>query len=189
MMKEFQGVNWEQLRHNDPAEYAAMVQDFQLRQAEVSNITNAIEAERSKEREQMTLAQQEQVDKYIKGQVEKVLENNPTWSKPEVFKKTLSEFETFIEDAYGFSKEDFANIQDARIFEVLKDAKKYREGKTVAEKKVAMPVAKFMKSSGAVKKIQVSKLERLTKLARAEKPGPRKRDLETSAIAEILLGN
>ena len=188
MMKDFQGVNWEQLRHENPGEYAAMVQDFQLKQAEISNITSAIESERALEQENMTAAQREASNNYMKGQVAKVLENNPTWAKPEVFKKTLAEFETFINDAYGFSKEDFANIQDARIFEVLKDAKKYREGKTVAEKKITAPVAKFMKSSGATKKPQLSKLERLTKLAKSERPGPRKRDLESSAIAELLLG-
>lgn len=188
MMKEFQGVNWEQLRHQNPGEYAAVVQDFQLRQAEISNITNAIESERVAEQEKLTEAQMEANGNYIKGQVAKVIENNPTWAKPEVFKKTIAEFESFISDAYGFSKEDFANIQDARIFEVLKDAKKYREGKTVAEKKITAPVAKFMKSSGTVKKTQLSKLERLTKLAKSERPGPRKRDLESSAIAELLLG-
>ena len=48
------------------------------------------------------------------AQVEKVIEKNPTWAKPEVFKKALGEFEAFIEEAYGFSKGDFANIQDAR---------------------------------------------------------------------------
>ena len=188
MMKEFQGVDWERLRYDNPGEYAALVQDFQLRQAEVSNISNAIEAERAKEKEQMTATQQETYGNYLKGQVAKVLENNPTWEKPEVFKKALSEFEDFIGDTYGFSKEDFANIQDARIFEVLKDAKKYREGKTVAEKKIIAPVAKFMKATGNVKKTQLSKLERLTKLAKSERPGPRKRDLESSAIAELLLG-
>jgi hypothetical protein len=188
MMKDFQGVNWEQLRYENPGEYAAMVQDFQLKQAEISNIASAIESERALEQENMTTAQREASNNYMKGQVAKVLEKNPTWEKPEVFKKTLAEFETFINDAYGFSKEDFANIQDARIFEVLKDAKKYREGKTVAEKKMIPTVAKFMKSSGTVKKTQLSKLERLTKLAKSERPGPRKRDLESSAIAELLLG-
>ena len=87
MMKEFQGVNWEQLRHENPGEYAAMVQDFQLKQAEISNITNAIESERNLEQENMTVAQREANSNYIKGQVAKVIENNPSWAKPEVLRR------------------------------------------------------------------------------------------------------
>ena len=59
MMKEFQGVNWDKLRYDNPGEYAAMVQDFQLRQAEIANISTAIEAERAKELDNISKKQQQ----------------------------------------------------------------------------------------------------------------------------------
>lgn len=186
LLKEFQGINWEQLRYANPAEYAAMVQDFQLRQNEIERVKSAIETERSVEQQKLQGQSQAQMNEYLKTQVEKVIEKNPTWAKPEVFKKALGEFETFIEEAYGFSKGDFANIQDARIFEVLKDAKAYREGKKVAENKITKPVPKFQKSSGKPVR-KKTKLEILTQQAKNAKNTSAKRDLQTSAIAELLL--
>jgi len=186
LLREFQGINWEQLRYSDPAEYAAMVQDFQLRQGEIERIKTAINSEQTAEQAKRQAEQQNQMTEYLQAQVEKVIEKNPSWAKPEVFKKTLSEFETFIEEAYGFSKGDFANIQDARIFEVLKDAKAYRDGKQVAEKKVTKATPKFQKSSGKPVK-KKSKLEILTQQAKTAKNSSAKRDLQTSAIAELLL--
>lgn len=186
LLREFQGINWEQLRYSNPAEYAALVQDFQMRQAEIERVKEVVASEQNAEQMKLQGQSQAQMNEYLQSQVEKVLEKNPEWAKPEVFKKALGEFETFIEEAYGFTKGDFANIQDARIFEVLKDAKAYREGKKLADKKLTKPVPKFQKSSGKPAS-KPSKLEILTKQARAAKNSSAKRDLQTSAIAELLL--
>jgi hypothetical protein len=186
LLREFQGVDWEQLRYSNPAEYAAMVQDFQMRQAELDRIKNAVYAEQSEEQQKLQGQSQAQMNEYLQAQVEKVIEKNPAWAKPEVFKKALGEFEEFIEEAYGFSKGDFANIQDARIFEVLKDAKAYREGKKIADKKVSKAVPKFQKPTGTPVR-KKSKLEILTQQAKNAKNTSAKRDLQTSAIAELLL--
>jgi hypothetical protein len=186
LLREFQGIDWEQLRYSNPAEYAAMIQDFQMRQSEIERIRAAVDSEQTEEQRKLQGQSQAQMNEYLQVQVEKVIERNPTWAKPEVFKKALTEFETFIEEAYGFSKGDFANIQDARIFEVLKDAKAYREGKKIADKKVNKAVPKFQKSSGTPVR-KKSKLEILTQQAKSAKNTSAKRDLQTSAIAELLL--
>lgn len=186
LLREFQGIDWEKLRYANPAEYAAMVQDFQLRQSEIERVKSAIQSEKTVEQQRQMGESQAQMTEYLKTQAEKVIEKNPTWAKPEVFKKVLGEFETFIEENYGFSKGDFANIQDARIFEVLKDAKAYRDGKNIADKKVVKDLPKFQKSTGTPVRKQ-TKLEKLTKQAKAARNTPDKRRLETDAIAELLL--
>jgi len=188
LVKEFQNVNWEDLRATDPAEYAAMIQDFQIRQQEIQQIHEAIDLERNKANQEFQENNNKAKQEYLKAEVEKVIERNPTWAQPEVFKKVLTEFKSFIDESYGFTEAEFYNIQDARIFEVLKDAKAYREGKKVAEKKLSKPVPKFQKPGIAKKTKTVSKLEQLTKAAKTAPPGRRKKDLEESAIAELLLG-
>lgn len=187
LLKDFQNINWEQLRYTNPAEYAALIQDFQLKSSEIEQVKNAIQQESTQEQQVWQQKSQAQMNEYLKQQVEKVIEKNPTWAKPEVFKKALTEIETFIEEAYGFDKNDFANIQDARIFEVLKDAKAYREGKKFAEKKLTTPIPKFQKSNGVPVK-KKSKLEILTAKAKVEKNSTKRRELQTEAMAEILLG-
>jgi hypothetical protein len=187
LLKEYQHVNWEELRYSDPAEYAAKVQDYQIRQNEVNKINAAIANERAKEIEALNETTNKAHQEYLKGEVEKVIEKNPTWAKPEVFKKALGEFQTFIEEAYGFTKSDFDAIQDARIFEILKDAKRYREGTKIAAKQVPKIIPKFQKPGTTTKAPKQSKLEILTKQAK-NATGTRKRELETSAIAELLMG-
>ena len=76
---------------------------------------------------------------------------------------------------------------DARLIELIKDAKKYHEGATVAAKKKQKPVPKFQKSRGTGVKPKTSKLEKLTAASRKAQGGE-KRDLQQSAVAELLLG-
>ena len=45
LLKDFQNINWEQLRYTNPAEYAALIQDFQLKSSEIEQVKNAIQQE------------------------------------------------------------------------------------------------------------------------------------------------
>ena len=75
---------------------------------------------------------------------------------------------------------------DARLIELIKDAKTYHEGLKVADKKKQKPVPKFQKSRGGGKP-KVSKLDKLT-AASKKAHGADKRELQTSAVAELLTG-
>lgn len=190
LIGDFQGVNWEKLRYENPAEYAALAQDFQVRSAEIERVKASVQNEKKVQEEVLTTEQQQAMADYLKVQAAKVVENNPTWAKPEVAKKNLSEIKDFITSTYGFDENDFASIQDARIIEVLKDAKAYREGAKVAEKKMAKPIPKFQKSSVATKKSTAAdKVANLQRAAKVEKNITKKRALENEAIARLLMGN
>jgi len=77
---------------------------------------------------------------------------------------------------------------DARLIQMAQDAMKFRQGKkTVARKLKGKDVPKFQKSSGHKPKGKLSKLQKLTAAAKKAEPGPAKRDLQTNAIAALLL--
>ncbi|WP_440233681.1 hypothetical protein, partial [Escherichia coli] len=84
------------LRVDNPGEYAAMVQDINLRNNEIEQISNAVNNEMQGIGQQMTAEQQAMQQEYIKSQADKVLEKNPSWAKPEVFKKALGEMTDFV---------------------------------------------------------------------------------------------
>jgi len=132
----------------------------------------------------MTAEQQQHFNEYIKGEAEKIITKNPSWAKPEVFKKAITEMTDFVNEAYGFSAQEFANVQDARVLEIVKDAMKYRSSIKSAKTKLEVTVPKFQKSSGKTVKT-LSKLDRLTKQAKEAK-GYSKRAAETDAVAELL---
>jgi hypothetical protein len=186
LLKEYQNVNWEGLRYQNPAEYAALIQDYNIRTDEVNRIKAAIttvaDGEMSKKQKEIN----EQTSLYVQEQMQLAIEKNPEWAKPAVFKKALDSMVSFVEESYGFTPQEFAEVKDARILELIKDAQRYRTGKTVATKKLEKPVAKFQKPTGASRK-SITKLEKLTQAAH-KASGYHKREAETNAIAELLAG-
>lgn len=185
-VSEFEAIDWNKLRTENPAEYAAARQDYAERAQELQQAQEAMAQEREQlgrqEAEKMTLAHRE----HLKQQREKMLMNNPTWNDPEVFKKDMTGMKSFLSDKYGFTDADFAQVSDARLIELIKDAKRYNDGASVAKKKVSVPVPNFQKSVGRVAK-PVSKLAKLTKQAKRA-TGANKRDAQAAAITELLTG-
>ena len=187
LVADYDAVDWENLRITDPAEYAAARHDFSMKAQELNSIKSAIENDRnavSEEAKAATLAKQQE---YLKTQYEKMLINNPEWSDENTRNQARDSFKSFVKDQYGFTEADWDMVNDARLIELVKDAKKYRDGATVASKKRTVPVPKFQKSRGAPQKRKTSKLDKLTAASRNAR-GSAKRDLQQSAVAELLLG-
>lgn len=187
MTKEFQNINWEKLRAENPGEYAAAVADYQTRDAQFKQILDAVHAENA------TLAQQHQQEqgvnyqKHLAEQYEKVLLNNPSWRDVKKMQSDLMEMGSEASDLYGISSNEFQYLNDARHIEILKDALAFRKGKTIAENKLKTVPPKFQKASGGKSGKPMSKLTRLTLDAR-KASGSKQRDLQTAAVAELLMG-
>ena len=185
LMAEYQGTNWDELRRTDPAEYAARQQDQQTRYNKVMGMNNFVnqQQEQLNAKQQETKSQQEQV--MLQAQRDLMVENIPEWHDPEKMKTGISEIREFLADAYSFTEEEIAFVVDARQVNIVRDAMAYRKGKKVAERKVKAPIPAINKSKVAAPKRKSTKLERLTKAAKASKGADRKRK-ELDAVAELL---
>jgi hypothetical protein len=186
MTEEYQGIDWQSLRYSNPAEYAAMVQDYNLKTAHIKQIKDAILEVNNEENQKFVGESQQKTQQFIQGQVEKAIENNPAWNDAKVMRKALVEMQNFIGEAYGFTSEEFADIKDARILELIKDAHKYRSGVKIADKKLEKKVAKYQKPIGTSTK-KISKLEQLKKAAK-QTTGYAQRDAQRDAVTELLFG-
>jgi len=184
LVKEYQGVDWNSLRYSNPGEYAALVQDYNIRVDEIQKIKTATDTVKQQETEKYQQEFGQRTQAYIQEQVQQAIEKHPEWQDTKKFKAALSDMQNFVSDTYGFSAKEFADVKDARILDLILDAKKYRAGKTVAEQKLAKPVGKFQKPTGQVKATK-SKLEQLTSKAKASS-GYAKHAAETDAVAELL---
>lgn len=187
LMSEFNSVDWNGLRSSDPAEYAAMYQDFERRKQEVQNVYSVIEQERTKELDLNSNNNNQSHQKYLHGELDKVQANNPEWDTPDKIKVAFRDMATFVDEAYGITPEVFNALGDSRYVEVIKDAMAYRNGKKVTQKKIKQNLPKFQKAKNGKPKNKVSKLDKLTKIAK-QQTGANKRDAEVSAIAELLGG-
>jgi len=187
LVQEFEGVDWNQLRVDNPAEYAAARQDYSARAQELKQAQDAISSEKQQQIANQNAAFQQNTHQHVKQEFTKMLDNNPAWNNPDILKKDMTELKDYCYKQYGFQQGDFDRVSDSRLIEVLKDAKAYRDGVKVADIKRKKPVPKFQKSKGKSKKPRVSKLDKLTKAA-SNAHGAQKRDLQTDAIAELLGG-
>jgi hypothetical protein len=184
LVKEYQGVDWNSLRYSNPGEYAALVQDYNIRVDEIQKIKTATDTVKQQETEKYTQEFGQKTQAYIQEQVQQAIEKHPEWQDTKKFKSALSDMQNFVSETYGFSAQEFADVKDARILDLILDAKKYRAGKTVAEQKLAKPVGKFQKPTGQVKATK-TKLEQLTSKAKTSS-GYAKHAAETDAVAELL---
>jgi hypothetical protein len=184
LVKEYQGIDWNNLRFQNPGEYAALVQDYNIRVEEIQKIKTATETVKQQETEKYNQEFGQKTQAYIQEQVQQAIDKHPEWQDTKKFKAALGDMQSFMSDTYGFTPQEFADVKDARILDVILDAKRYRAGKTIAEKKLAKPVGKFQKPTGQAKATK-SKLEQLTSKAKASS-GYAKHAAETDAVAELL---
>ena len=186
LVSEFNGIDWDRLRFENPAEYAAAKQDYAAKANQLQQAQQAIKGEKETTLQAESAKMYEGRTRHMQEQRTKMLDSNPTWNNAEVFNKDMSSMKSFLVDQYGFADTDFASVDDARMIELVKDAKRFREGVKFAQKKIAKPVPKFHKSVGKSRKAP-SKLDNLTKRAK-NATGSEKRDAQADAIAQLLTG-
>jgi len=187
LISEYESIDWNALRTQDPAEYAAAYQDFERRKQEIQQIYSAIETERTTEQSTTSTQNQEAQQSYLKGELQKVMANNPEWDTPDKLQGAFKDMGDFVNETYGITPEVFNALGDSRYVEVMKDAMAYRKGKKVTQAKVKQKLPKFQKSKNGAKRKTVSKLDKLTKAAKGSS-GANKRQLQDGAIAELLTG-
>lgn len=185
LLGEFNGVDWSRLRSENPAEWAALSQDFQNRQSEIQTMYAVINNERTEEQNKLDESRKTQLEQHAQTQIEKVYANNPTWKDPAVRVAALTEMEKFLGEAYGFTPEEFRSVQDARLLEIVKDAMKLKSGIVEGKKKLDKPLPKFQQPTSKRAK-QTTKLDKLIKRADTS-TGMNKRNAQIDAMAELLL--
>jgi len=135
LMAELQNVNWDELRQIDPAEYAAKKYDAEKKQAELAQVMTYAQQMQAHQQQQMQAEQLQAQQQILAQQRDVMLNNNPTWRDPDVLARDMGQMRDFVTRTYGFSNDDLETVSDARLIELIKDAKAYRDGRTVAEKK------------------------------------------------------
>lgn len=146
-------INWDQLREDDPAEFAAKKAEFeerrkeieQMKQETVDTYQKSMQGNQQSEEEIQQLQQQE---------LSKLVEQVPM--------KTQDEFNEWSANTakylmgHGFEKDELSSILDHRFYVLAHKARQFDEGqkKTEAAKKKVAKVPKAMKPGAAQSKQQ-----------------------------------
>lgn len=135
LLSDYNAINWQELRQDDPAEYAARQNDFQRAQNEINQAFNQVQYER----QQQAVKQQESYQNYLSREAGKLVEMIPSWSNSEIAQKEKSDIAAYAKSDLGFSADEISNIGDSRIVNMMRKAMLYdklQSTKPTIEKKV-----------------------------------------------------
>lgn len=183
LLSDYQGIDWQNLRVSDPAEYTALQQDMQNRANQIAQVKNFAKQTQDSmsEEKQQEIAQKKQ--EFVKTQVSKMIEDNPSWSDQEVMQKEFGEIGAFLTKEYGFSAEEIANSLDSRLMRLIQDARKYKGATKEVKSKQVKSIPKFKsKTSSSAQRKAAAKARQ----AKANKQALRNGG-STSDVAKLLI--
>lgn len=184
-VQPFERIDWNHLRNENPAEYAALIQDYHLKQGEFKQMMGAIQQDKNLALEASAAEQNQRKAAFVQKNADRLISMYPEWADKAVAGEAFSKMADFAESTYGFSKDEFAEIIDARAIGVLMDAMKFHQGKKIVDKAKLKTLPKFQSGKKAAVK-RMTKLDQLTKRAQSAR-GAQKRVAQADAISELLL--
>ena len=186
LMQDFQGIDWDNLRRVDPAEWTAKQREFELRNHELQQAGQMLGQQMRAEQEQISQQEAQERAAILQSEREKMIENNPSWRDEEVMRGELGKIVEYA-SSNGFSEEELSDVIHSRHVEVLKKAMLYDQGKTVADKKVKQAPKMQRASNGRFVKQKGGKVQKLIERAQTAK-GANRRDAQADAVAAMLMG-
>ena len=155
--------NWDQLRQEDPSEYAAQVADYNRKLSELRGRREKIvqthqqrEAEQQQQQQQFLMQQRQKGQQYLSEQL--------GWKDEKQFAQGSERLRGYLQSGLSLSPQEIDTILDPRVLIAAEKARQYDELKAkidTARKKIAephkMPTGTASKPSGSkVRKIQQS---------------------------------
>lgn len=168
MLSEFNQVDWNALKAEDMAAWAAKRQDFHEASAKVQNLRAATQQRIDQFRRELEIQTKQQMQERLETERKALFTADPEFGDAEKGPVKMATLRASLQDR-GFSPQEIEGAADHRLILMADDARKWRESQ---------------KSVKAVKK-------RVVKLAKAGKPGARQSKQEqqhdaTRALRERL---
>ena len=186
LTQEFQGIDWDRLRVTDPAEWTAKQREFEIRNQELHQAGQMLGQQMQAQQQQISQQEAQERAAILSSERERMIDNNPTWRDQEVMKSELSGIVEYAR-SIGFPDDELSEVIQSRHVEVLKKARLYDQGKSVASKKVKQAPKVQRSRDGRFVKKKGGKVQKLIERAQSAK-GANKREAQTEAVTALLMG-
>jgi len=120
LLSEYESVDWNELRMDDPGEYSARQTDFQNRKNQISSQYQEIQTKK-----QETLTANTQKSSETLQQEQAKLVDAMGWKDVEKSKKDIVDISSYATSQGGYSQTEFNSISDYRFIVALSKAAKY----------------------------------------------------------------
>lgn len=165
-----QATDWDQLKEEDPVEFATRWADHQRKQEQFR--TAQAELQQFQREEQQKMQQHHQ--QVLAEQSRRLAEALPQYADEEKGEQFRNDLRSFLKNNYGgFNDNEIGSVVDARHVQIIHDAMQWRklqDGKTTTEKKVR-PLPKVVKPSAQTTRGDSDAEQFAAKMKRARQSG------------------
>lgn len=182
LMAEYQAVNWNELRATNPAEFAALKQEYNDRYNQIQNVKANVAYQLQAQQNELIAKQAHEIKSMLTSESEKLQAAIPEFRDEAKAKELKGQLKDYLR-TYGYSDQEIANVYDHRHVLIIKDAMAYRamQSKKPELTKKVVNLPKMQKPGAAKSKADI-KNERISqKMAKLRKSG------NTQDLASVLL--
>lgn len=172
--------DWDRLRQEDPAEFAAQWAEHQRLRA----AREAAAAERARIEQERLIEQQRELAARLEEERERLKEAVPEWRDDVKRTEAMQALTNYARTTYGFTDDDLAQVYDHRVLLILRKAMLYDEltTKGVEQVRAKKRAAKVLKPGARKAPAKNSELRAMRK--RLAQSG---RDIDAAALIERAL--
>jgi hypothetical protein len=123
LREQVAAVDWQQLREEDPAEYAAKRQEFTERIAEVEHMKRQFSEQQQQAAYQSAVQRQQQFQKIVEENIKALPNIIPEYTDSEKMKAEMTELQTYLGKL--FRPEEVNSVYDARHIAIARKAMLY----------------------------------------------------------------
>lgn len=182
LLGQYNNVDWEALRRDDPAEFAARQQEYGSQYQRIQQMKQQamqVVQQQTAEANQKMEAQRQEI---LQKEYQAMLEVIPEWRDESVAQAEKSAMTDYLKEN-GYSPEEISQLADHRMVRVIRDALMYRKGNQKVEtaKKKVKRVPKVQKPGAAKSKAAKAQQQQAVLKQRAKKG-------DTDALLSLLEG-
>ena len=184
LIGEYQSIDWQRLRRENPAEYSAAQLDYSQRARQIEGLKEQALSITWQYDAEAQVKQAQAYEAHLEAEKTALLEAVPEWKDEAKAEAGKAEIVTFLRES-GFTPEEIGSIGNHKALLLIRDAMAYRKAAKGADviakqlKKVVRPVLK----PGAVQ----TKAEAARKQSTEARATLRKMGGNTDSVAALLL--
>lgn len=167
LIAEYNNINWDALRAENPEQWAHLRQEFGERAQEVQGLKATIQTQALELKKEADVVFQQKHQQHMAEQLDLMIMKNPTWADAKVMEAEQEQIRSFLTDTYGFEEDHMKMVTDHRLMSLIMDAKKLHNGTATAAEKKGKNVPKFQKQGGSKRQVAAAAKARGVKAKKA----------------------
>lgn len=180
LLAEYQNINWNQLRAENPAEWAVRNQEFNNRAGQIAQHLQQVQAQQ----EQMRQEAQKQQQGTLEKERERMFDARPEWRDTKNFEKAKAEISAYAKEV-GYTPAELSAIYDHRYMQTLHEAALWRQLQAAAPARLKQVRAAPQAAAPGARVLRDPKQVALTEAKQRWKKNPRDSDAAQSVFDQL----